>query len=98
MLSIFQELVVGIESSLASLPAMLYEHSITGFGMFSATTSTSIGVEVGHGIDSTAEYRRNAKKELFTADRVSKARLFGFNKIAVCFSSRYVRTVPSNMS
>jgi hypothetical protein len=45
--------------------------------------------EVGLGIDSAAEKRRKVKSELFPhKDRVKKARLFGFNKIAVTLSSR----------
>jgi hypothetical protein len=45
--------------------------------------------EVGLGIDSAAEKRRKIKNELFPPkDRVKKARLFGFNKIAVTLSSR----------
>ena len=80
--------------SLVSLPDILYAHSVTGFGMFAAPSDASRALEteaeVGLGIDSVAERRRKKKNDLLPLkDRVKTARLFGFNKIAVCLSSRY---------
>lgn len=88
-----QQTILDLEGSLTSLPSILYAHSVTGFGMFPAPSGPSrfqeAEAEVGLGIDSAAEKRRKVKSELFPhKDRVKKARLFGFNKIAVTLSSR----------
>jgi hypothetical protein len=43
----------------------------------------------GVGIDAAAERRRRMKRELMShGDRVKHAFLFGFNKLAICLSTR----------
>ena len=64
--------------------------------MFPTAISSLYGDDegVGVGIDSLAKRRREIKTKNFaTKDRVKKARLFGFNKIAVCFTTRYYNCV-----
>ena len=95
---LFQQIVFDIESSLASLPDIVYEHSVTGFGMFPPPKPLSDNDEDGVGIDITAERRREMKKQNFPQkDRIKKSSLFGFNKIAVCLSTRFFKTILMNI-
>ena len=82
-------MILELESSLAALPEILYEHTISGFGIFPTPILAQIGEIDVYGIDVIAERRRTIKKQILPQrDRATKARIFGFNKIAVCFSSR----------
>ena len=59
--------------------------------MFPSAISSSDGIEDGVGIDTNAERRRENKRQNFPQkDRIKKSSLFGFNKIAVCLSTRYL--------